>query len=75
MKHRIVAATIVCLLNLYGAPWPQDAAGQQTSVEGKVTRDGVDLFYKIFGSTSGEYVLVLSGGPGEDIHSMQGVTD
>jgi len=75
VKHRIVAVTIVCLLNLYGAPWPEDAAAQQTSVEGKVTRDGVDLFYRIVGSTSGEYVLVLSGGPGEDIHSMQGVTD
>jgi proline iminopeptidase len=42
--------------------------------EGKVTRDGVDLFYTIVG-TSGDYVLVLSGGPGEDIRSMQGIAD
>jgi proline iminopeptidase len=43
-------------------------------VEGKVTRDGVDLFYSIVG-TGGDYVLVLSGGPGEDIRSMQGIAD
>ena len=42
--------------------------------EGKVTRDGVDLFYSIVG-TSGDYVLILSGGPGEDIRSMQGIAD
>jgi proline iminopeptidase len=75
MKHRIAAVTIVCLLNLYGAPWADDAVAQQSSGDGKVTRDGIDLFYRIVGPTSGEYVLVLSGGPGEDIHSMQGVAD
>jgi len=42
--------------------------------EGKLTRDGIDLFYNIVG-TSGDYVLVLSGGPGEDIRSMQGIAD
>ena len=47
----------------------------QNVVDGKVTRDGIDLFYKIVGPPSGDYVLVLSGGPGEDIHSMQGVAD
>jgi len=51
------------------------AAVPQNSVDGKVTRDGVDLFYKIVGPPSGDYVLVLSGGPGEDIHSMQGIAD
>jgi proline iminopeptidase len=75
MRHRIVAVTIVCLLNLYGAPWENDAAAQQNSLDGKVTRDGINLFYRIVGPASGEYVLVLSGGPGEDIHSMQGVAD
>ena len=75
MRHRIVAVTIVCLLNLYGAPGGDDAAAQQNFVDGKITRDGVDLFYRIVGPTSGDYVLVLSGGPGEDIHSMQGVAD
>jgi proline iminopeptidase len=75
MRHRIVAVTIVCLLNLYGAPSADDAAAQQNSVDGKVTRDGIHLFYRIVGPTSGDYALVLSGGPGEDIHSMQGVAD
>jgi proline iminopeptidase len=75
VRHRIVAVTIVCLLNLYGAPGADDAAAQQNFVDGKITRDGVDLFYRIVGPTSGDYVLVLSGGPGEDIHSMQGVAD
>jgi proline iminopeptidase len=75
VRHRIVAVTIVCLLNLYGAPVGDDAAAQQNFVDCKITRDGVDLFYRIVGPTSGDYVLVLSGGPGEDIHSMQGVAD
>jgi proline iminopeptidase len=75
MRHRIVAVTIVCLLNLHGTPSADDAAAQQNSVDGKVTRDGIHLFYRIVGPTSGDYVLVLSGGPGEDIHSMQGVAD
>jgi proline iminopeptidase len=44
-------------------------------VDGKVTRNGIDLFYNIVGPKSGNYVLVLSGGPGEDIHSMQGIAD
>src|SRR5256714_9186974 len=42
--------------------------------EGKLTRDGIDLFYNIVGTT-GDYVVVLSGGPGEDIRSMQGIAD
>jgi proline iminopeptidase len=63
------------MLNLCGAPWADIAAAQQNFVDGKVTRDGVDLFYKIVGPASGDYVLVLSGGPGEDIHSMQGIAD
>jgi len=75
MRHRIVTVTILCLLNLYTSPWADDAVAQQHSVDGNVTRDSVDLFYRIAGPRSGEYVLVLSGGPGEDIHSMQGVAD
>jgi proline iminopeptidase len=52
-----------------------DATARQNSVDGKITRDGIDLFYRIVGMASGDYVLVLSGGPGEDIHSMQAVAD
>src|SRR5205823_5359481 len=37
-------------------------------------RNDAELFYTIVG-TSGDYVLVLSGGPGEGIRSMQGVAD
>jgi proline iminopeptidase len=75
MRHRIIFVTFFCLLDLYGAPWADDAVAQQPSPEGKVTRDGVDLFYRVVGPASGDYVLILSGGPGEDIHSMQGVAD
>src|SRR5215472_15383989 len=63
------------MLNLCGAPWADVAAAQQNLIDGKVTREGVDLFYKVVGPASGDYVLVLSGGPGEDIHSMQGIVD
>ena len=75
-SQHIAALATVCLLNLYGAASAADiAAAQQNSVDGKVTRDGIDLFYRIVGPTSGDYVLVLSGGPGEDINSMQGIAD
>src|SRR5438034_1436324 len=50
------------------------ASAQQNLADSKLTRDGIDLFYTIVG-TSGDYVLVLSGGPGEDIRSMQGIAD
>jgi proline iminopeptidase len=69
MRLRIVALAIACLLNF---SWAVNADLART--EGKVTRDGVDLFYTVVG-TSGDYVLVLSGGPGEDIRSMQGIAD
>jgi proline iminopeptidase len=71
----IAALATVCLLNLSGATSIDIAAAQQNSIEGKVTRDGIDLFYRIVGPASGDYVLVLSGGPGEDINSMQGIAD
>src|ERR1044072_3946133 len=66
----IVAFASSCLLNFSDAAVPP-----QNSVDGKVTRDGVDLFYKVVGPAGGDYLLVLSGGPGEDIHSMQGIAD
>jgi proline iminopeptidase len=71
----IAAIATACLLNLPGTALPDISAAQQNLVDGKVTRDGVDLFYKIVGATSGNYVLILSGGPGEDISSMQGIAD
>ena len=74
-RAHITALAIGCLLILTGAAQADLASGQQNSVNGKVTREGVDLFYKIVGPPTGDYVLVLSGGPGEDIHSMEGVAD
>jgi proline iminopeptidase len=75
VRTRFVALATGCLLTLSGAALADVAAVQHNSVDGKVTRDGVDLFYKIVGPTTGDYALVLSGGPGEDIHSMQGIAD
>jgi proline iminopeptidase len=74
-RQHIAAFATVCLLNLSGATWAIVATAQQNSIDGKITRDGIDLFYRIVGPTSGDYVLVLSGGPGEDISSMQGIAD
>ena len=74
-SQHIAALATVCLLNLSGAISTDIAAAQQNSIDAKVTRDGIDLFYRIVGPTSGDYVLVLSGGPGEDINSMQGIAD
>ena len=75
MRTHFAALAAACLLNASGAALADVAAVQHNSVDGKVTRDGVDLFYRVVGPTSGDYVLVLSGGPGEDIHSMQGIAD
>src|SRR6266702_3045356 len=77
VRFRLHSAAIAtaCLLNLSGTVWADVGATEQNFVDGRVTRDGIDLFYRVVGPTSGDYVLVLSGGPGEDIHSMQGVAD
>lgn len=53
----------------------RSVASKSKPVDGEVNRDGVHLFYRIVGPPSGDYVLVLSGGPGEDINSMQGIAD
>jgi proline iminopeptidase len=73
-SHLATMAT-ACLLSFFATAWADIAAKQQNSVHGNVTRDGIDLFYRVVGPNTGDYVLVLSGGPGEDIHSMQGVAD
>ena len=74
-RAHITAFAIGCLLILTGAAQADLASGQQNLADGKVTREGVDLFYKIVGPPTGDYVLILSGGPGEDIHSMEGIAD
>src|SRR5437764_2566153 len=74
-RSHIAAIVTACLLNLSGTVWADVDATQQNFVDGKVTRDGIDLFYRVVGATNGDYVLILSGGPGEDISSMQGIAD
>jgi proline iminopeptidase len=63
-----------CLVHCTHAAPRVSASAAQNSTEGKVVRDGIDLYYSVVGN-EGDYVLVLSGGPGEDIRSMQGITD
>src|SRR5947199_1105469 len=46
------------------------ASAQQNLADSKLTRDGIDLFYTIVG-TSGDYVLVLSGGPRSEEHTSE----
>ena len=75
MRTRIIALALVGALNLSVAASRNVAAAPQNSTDSKLTRDGVDLFYRVVGPATGDYVLVLSGGPGEDIHSMQGIAD
>jgi proline iminopeptidase len=75
MRLRVATLAAACALNSIAAVQADLAPAQQNSTDGKIAREGVDLFYKVVGPTSGDYVLVLSGGPGEDIHSMQGVAD
>ena len=73
MRLKFTAIVTVCLLSP-GLLQVAIGAARQNVADGKVVRDGIDLFYTVVG-TSGDYVLVLSGGPGEDISSMQGVAD
>jgi len=75
VRTRIVALALLGALNLSVAASGNVAPAPQNSADGKITRDGVDLFYRVVGPTTGDYVLVLSGGPGEDVHSMQGIAD
>src|ERR671938_2037825 len=49
------------------------AGARQSPREGKVARDGFDLYYTVVGE--GPYAIVLSGGPGEEVRSMQAVAD
>ena len=74
-RSRVAAIVIACGLSLWGTTQAEVTLTQQNVVESKVTRDGTDLFYKVVGPSTGDYLLVLSGGPGEDIRSMQGVAD
>jgi proline iminopeptidase len=74
-RSHVAAIATGCLLNLFGGVSADVGAAQQNSVDGKITRDGIDLFYRVVGPTSGDYVLVLSGGPGEDIDSMKAVAE
>ena len=73
--RRLLRFAIIFLVALAAAALAENKSSQQSSIDGKATRDDVDLFYHIVGPPSGDYVLVLSGGPGEDIHSMQGIAD
>jgi proline iminopeptidase len=70
-KALFVAACLVYCT--YAMPSAR-ATAQQNPGNGKVVRDGIDLYYTVVGG-SGDYVLVLSGGPGEEVRSMQGIAD
>src|SRR5438046_9958773 len=74
MRTHVATLATACLLNLTGTIQADLAPGQQHFANGKIAGNDAELFYTIVG-TSGDYVLVLSGGPGEDIRSMQGVAD
>src|SRR5881398_3847139 len=74
MRSHVATLATACLLNLTGTIQADLAPGQQNFADGKIARNDAELFYTIVG-TSGDYVLVLSGGPGEDIHSMEGIAD
>jgi len=74
MRLQITIPLAACLVISSVLLPPTVRAAQQHLADGKVTRDGIDLFYTIIGN-SGDYVLVLSGGPGEEVESMQGIAD
>ena len=65
---------LACLLHCPNATPSAFANAPQKSGDGKVVRDGIDLYYTVIGN-NGDYALVLSGGPGEEVRSMQGIAD
>jgi proline iminopeptidase len=67
---RRLFVTILLLLMAGGA---HIAGARQSPREGKVARDGFDLYYTVVGD--GPYAIILSGGPGEEVRSMQAVAD
>ncbi|PYL70319.1 MAG: hypothetical protein DMF22_09835, partial [Verrucomicrobia bacterium] len=52
-RQHIAAIATVCLLNLSGTLWADVGATQQNFIDGKVTRDGIDLFYRVVDPMSG----------------------
>src|SRR2546430_10984902 len=72
-RSHIAAIVTACLLNLSGTVLAGVDAKQQNFVDGKVTRDGIHLFYRVVGPVVGGYLLGLNGGPGEEIPSTQRV--
>jgi proline iminopeptidase len=73
----VVTKTFLAVASLLYCAHAMPSAGavtEQNSSDGKVGRDGFDLYYSVVGS-SGGYVLVLSGGPGEEVRSMKGIAD
>src|SRR6266513_1410341 len=72
VRAHITAFATACLLNLTGAAHSDLGPAQVNLPDGNVTRHSIVLFYTIV-VTSGDYVLVVSGGPGEEIRSIQGV--
>jgi proline iminopeptidase len=70
----LLAAAALLLVSNRAQLAPTTAPTQAAATEGKVPRNGFDLYYTIVGA-KGAYALILSGGPGEKIRSMQGVAD
>src|SRR6266576_4785987 len=71
VKRYLVTVLLVLVAN---SAQTMAANAEQAPTEGKVGREGFDLHYTIVGS-AGPYALILSGGPGEEIRSMEGVAE
>jgi proline iminopeptidase len=63
---------IACMMHCAYAATSVRANPPPITGDDKVMRDGIDLYYTVIGS-DGDYVLVLSGGPGEEVRSMQAI--
>lgn len=75
-QYRLLWIPLFCLsvcANLVGSAYAQKTASplagyQKQFQTGKIPREGLDLYYRWLGS--GEPVLILSGGPGDDCDYM-----
>ena len=67
-KFKIILILLICVVLNANV----SSAQIVTPKDGKITRDGFELYYRVFGDKNSP-VLILGGGPGADVRYMQPV--
>ena len=70
-SFRFFLITFFCVNSIFQF---NSTAFSQSYTDGKIARDGFTLYYKTFGK-KGDYIILLSGGPGSSVDYMQPIAD